>query len=96
MVNEIGGFAMKRCQRCKEEKDESCFCKNKRGNDGLEPICRACNKERAAKYREENKEKLSAHQREYLERNKDLLKERRDLKNLQARDMKENVCVCCC
>ena len=78
---------MKKCRMCKEEKDESCFCKNKRENDGLSAICRPCNKERATKYYNENKEKFKDYKLDYYEKNKGVIKERRDHKNLQPRDM---------
>ena len=33
---------MKRCNKCKEDKDESLFANNKRKKDGLQTFCKAC------------------------------------------------------
>lgn len=37
-------FRVKRCSRCKEEKDLSQFQKNRRSKDGLQDQCKACRK----------------------------------------------------
>ena len=35
---------MKRCQRCKEQKDTAQFCRRRTEADGLDPTCRDCKK----------------------------------------------------
>lgn len=35
-------ITMKRCYKCKQEKDESSFNKDKNRKDGLSPICKEC------------------------------------------------------
>lgn len=87
---------MKTCTCCKEEKDEGCFYKRKKGKGGLSPVCKACSKEKHSKYCTENKEKLDAYRLEYYERNKDRLKEQREQARLLVRDMSgSRVCTRC-
>ncbi len=47
---------MKTCNVCKEEKDESCFSKDKGRKDGLCGMCQPCNQKRCKKWADENKE----------------------------------------
>jgi len=83
---------MKTCSACKEEKEESCFCKNKSKKDGLNYVCKACANGRYRKWASENKEKLAVYRASYLEINKDTLKEKRRLRNLRFRDRNRAAC----
>lgn len=47
---------MKKCAICKEDKDPSEFNKHKHRADGLQTVCRPCNRARSRKYYNENKE----------------------------------------
>ena len=58
---------MKTCSKCKVEKDESEFSKNKSSADSLNSRCRSCAKD----YREKNKDKLSAYYKDYHAKNRD-------------------------
>ena len=70
---------MKRCLRCKEEKDLIDFSKDKNKKDGLNINCRSCCKLLYNRYREDNKEKESERGKIYNKQkriiNKDLVKE---------------------
>ena len=72
---------MKRCSRCKQEKDESQFQKNRVAKDGLQDQCKACRKatdrqiylkrsdEQKARYRQANLQTIARNRRllyEYL------------------------------
>ncbi len=46
--------AMKFCPICEEEKEITCFNKNKSRYDGLQSVCKECQKKRDKKYRQEN------------------------------------------
>ncbi len=59
----------KRCSTCKEEKPIGCFGKNKARTDGFCDLCKDCRKE----YRKTRK----VHQKEYRERNKEVIAARR-------------------
>lgn len=63
---------MKTCCKCKIEREESLFAKNKKRKDGLNPLCKICAKE----WREANKEKLLAKKREYYSSNLELMREK--------------------
>lgn len=56
---------MKRCSKCKIEKELSEFHKNKRMKDGLAYRCKACNKERLKKYYQDNAEHIKERNKEY-------------------------------
>jgi hypothetical protein len=73
---------MKKCAKCKVEKEITCFGKRADNNDGLMHQCKECrkefqkeyykkNKHKAIKYYENNKQKI----KEYRKNNKDKLKE---------------------
>jgi len=72
------------CNKCKEEKLFSAFCKNRGHKDGYNSRCKVCVKESEqankdqiriyqAEYREANKDKAAAYHAEYREANKDRL-----------------------
>ena len=59
----------KRCSRCGDVKPISDFNKCKRKSDGLQCLCKQCNKEYQAEWRNLNKEKIA----EYYQANKDTI-----------------------
>lgn len=63
---------MKRCSRCKKEKQLDNFRKNKRYKDGFFSWCAECEKS----YYQENKEKLLKQKKEYYIDNKELILEK--------------------
>jgi hypothetical protein len=66
---------MKRCARCKLEKDESGFNKCKQKKDGLSVYCRICKSLEAKKYNIENREKCAENLRKWREKNPEKSKE---------------------
>lgn len=66
---------MKKCSRCKEEKEEAEFCKDKYRDDGLHHYCRSCsskiNKLRNTKY----KDKIAQGRKIYESNNMDKIRE---------------------
>jgi hypothetical protein len=61
---------MKRCTKCKEEKDLKNFGIDKVRKDGLNPYCKECLKKRHQETKEKNPEKLKEWRRRYNERNR--------------------------
>lgn len=51
---------MKTCTLCKQEKSLAEFNRNKQRSDGLQNVCRDCNRSRSRKYYAENKERHRA------------------------------------
>lgn len=62
---------MKRCTRCKEYKDESCYTKESRRGDGLSPACRACKKVYNDYYHKKNRDKQLAYMKKRYHENKE-------------------------
>ena len=62
---------MKRCCRCKEEKDLKEFNKDKSSKDGRQNKCKICQKQ----YYQMNKEKKKQYQKEYNHMNREKIKE---------------------
>ena len=56
---------MKKCSRCKTEKEPCQFNKTKSNKDGLSWLCRECNTESLRKWRAKNKDKFNDSQRNY-------------------------------
>ena len=50
---------MKTCTKCKIEKDESEFCKDKKATDGYFCYCKSCEAIRYSQYRQKNRERLN-------------------------------------
>jgi hypothetical protein len=48
---------LKRCSLCRSDKSITEFNKNKHRKDGLQNVCRKCNRNRSRKYYSDNKEK---------------------------------------
>lgn len=66
---------MKTCARCKLEKNESEFCKNKCKKDGLCVYCKICKSLESKKYNKENREKCADKLRRWREKNPNKNKE---------------------
>jgi len=73
---------MKKCSKCKKEKDTLEFCKNKRYKDGYHDTCKSCRKEYNVlnkdkikeylnNYNKINKEKCRNYNKNYYENNKE-------------------------
>jgi len=60
------------CNKCKEELPVELFNKDKTKADGLQTICKNCNKQ----YREANKEKIADYKKQYYEANKEIITEK--------------------
>lgn len=43
---------MKKCNKCKRPKNESCFSKSRKAKDGLQGTCKVCDKDRQKKYKQ--------------------------------------------
>lgn len=65
---------MKRCKKCKLEKDESCFY-NSGYKDGLNANCKDCVIAKSAKYYKENKNDRLSYAAKYQQDNKEEIKE---------------------
>jgi hypothetical protein len=61
---------MKKCSKCKIEKDLLLFNKNKSEPDGYNHYCKECKKACDAIYRSKNREKMIAYLSEYYKNNK--------------------------
>ena len=72
---------MKKCTKCKIEKQLIYFGKAKRSKDGLTNHCKLCNKENRKEnykqYYEKNKDKIQEYKKEYNKKNKENIKEQR-------------------
>lgn len=75
---------MKICSKCKTEKCETEFHKNKSSKDGLSLHCKVCRLE----YRTEHKEKINARRREMAAKNKDAENAKRRTRYHQNIDVK--------
>ena len=62
---------MKYCYKCKTNKDEAEFSKDKSRKDGLANMCKECCKKRNKKRYEENKEEIKEDSRIYYHKNKE-------------------------
>lgn len=60
---------MKKCSKCKVEKDLESFYKNNNHKDGRVYACKACHAEYKKKYRKDNKIKISKYTKEYCKKN---------------------------
>ena len=73
---------MKKCRKCKVEKELTEFRENKTAKNGLRSECKSCEKE----YREKNKERIKERNKEWREKNKEYLIERAKEWNKQNRE----------
>ncbi len=73
---------MKKCSKCKEEKELSKFNKDKKSKDGHRTQCMKCRsklrKEYDKEYNKKNKEKINEYRKEWREKNKEYFKEYRE------------------
>jgi 5-methylcytosine-specific restriction endonuclease McrA len=70
------------CSTCNEEKDFSCFFKNKNMKDGFSYSCKECIKQ----YKENNKDKINKTRRNYYKNNKDKFSIRQKKNYLKNRE----------
>jgi hypothetical protein len=61
---------MKKCCRCKTEKSEECFVKDKNRKDGLHPSCKECCKENKERFHKNNPYYTSKMYKKYKEQGK--------------------------
>lgn len=74
---------MKKCSKCKEEKELSSFYKSKRYKDGLYPSCKNCEVSRSLNYYSDNKEEQLVKKKERYYDNHELnLQKKRDYDEL--------------
>lgn len=68
-------IAVKKCTKCKIEKPATCdfFSRNKRKRDGMQSSCKECMK----KYKDSVKDSISAKNKEWYARNRDLVLKKR-------------------
>jgi len=66
---------MKKCTKCKLDKEITCFGKRADNNDGLMYHCKECRKESKKEYRKENKDKIRESYKKYQKENKDKIRE---------------------
>ena len=76
---------MKICSKCKIEKDETDFCKDKNTKDKLNVRCRSCVKE----YYKENKNEIKEQQSKYRENNEMRLEQQREYYQLNKEKINE-------
>lgn len=68
-------MGIKKCSKCKVEKDRSDFGKSNQNKDGLKYNCKQCVKEYKQEYQEANKELISEKKKEYRKANKEQINE---------------------
>jgi len=64
---------MKKCSKCKIEKNEGCFNKYSGTKDGLYPSCKNCRKITLSKYYENNSDIIIENTKKYYEYNKSVI-----------------------
>ena len=62
---------MKRCCRCKEEKDLKEFNNDKSAKDGLQYVCRICQNQCQKQYYQRNRENSKERMKQYQQRNRE-------------------------
>lgn len=92
---------MKKCTKCKIEKEVTEFSKNKTTKDGLQYNCKSCvkgrneewrrnNKEKIKEYRENNKEYFKEYKKGYYQNNKEYFKEWRENNEERRKEYYQN------
>lgn len=67
------GSDSKKCSKCNEEKTLEEFHRDRAAKDGRGSQCKQCVNERAARFREENRDRLRVYAMEYYTKNRDEL-----------------------
>jgi len=67
---------MKKCTKCKVDKEITEFSKDKQKKDGISLSCKLCSKEYHKEYHKENKNKIIEQKKEYYKKNKDKINKR--------------------
>ena len=62
---------MKKCDMCKEFNGVECYGKNRRNKDGLHTTCKECKKRLDKDYVEKNKDKIKKRRQEYYKKNRE-------------------------
>lgn len=62
---------MKKCSKCGETKEFTQFGKDNRAKSGLTSLCKACNRERWKKYRQEHPERVKQSNKKWAENNRE-------------------------
>lgn len=78
------------CPKCKKEKENICFSKDKRTKSGLKCWCKECSTKWHRKWRIKNKNHSAEYMREYRKKYPEIIKEiqRKTYKNNQERVLK--------
>jgi len=78
---------MKKCPKCKETKDLTCFSKDSRNKtDGLQYKCKRCERVYNNDYKEKNREKCLEYNKKWRENNRTKTKEYNDQYKRRNRD----------
>ena len=80
---------MKKCTICKQDKNLTCFNKNKSRKDGLNTICRKCSNARSRQYYQDNKKK---HKQVVMKRTK---QQRKKNQEFILEYLSKNYCIDC-
>lgn len=67
---------MKKCTKCKKEKDSDKFYRDKNTRDGLRYCCKECFAKLSKKWKDENKEKYNNGRLSYYRRNRKKINKR--------------------
>ena len=71
----VDDVVMKNCSKCKEAKELTEFYKQASKKDGLQSHCKACERARHSKYRENNAVKISIRQKQYRQDHPEKIKQ---------------------
>ncbi len=77
---------MKKCSKCKINKNESSYSKRKASKDGLSYICKECKCEIDKEYKDNNRDHIKNYMNNYYESNKELIKSKNSKKYHENKD----------
>lgn len=77
---------MKKCSKCKSDKEFSEFYKSKRHKDNCYPSCKQCETDRTLKYYENNRERQLEKKKEYYLENHELMLEKKRKYDIENRE----------